>query len=186
MDQIYVLRHIFLFCDETCRDPVYRVCKLWRNQYKWVNPRKSYIQSSIYHNFKFCRVLFDCFGQEFADFKVLLQGCCHKELNCNALKILDFGFVDPSEDGNMAITQACRNGHLVVVNKLLKDARVDPSRHHTLKNIAIERASYNGHLDVVNRLLQDTRVTSNSLAGAIEWASFRGHTTILRHLMGLS
>ena len=51
--------------------------------------------------------------------------------------------------------EACVNGYLPVVERLLEDSRVDPSAYD---NHAIKWASQNGHLPVVERLLGDGRV----------------------------
>jgi ankyrin repeat protein len=47
------------------------------------------------------------------------------------------------------------NGHRFVVERLLRDERVDPSAQD---NLAIQFAAENGHLAIVERLLADKRV----------------------------
>ena len=64
------------------------------------------------------------------------------------------------------------NGHLQVVETLLKDLRVDPSADN---QYAIRFAAYNGHLQVVETLLKDSRVDpSANNQYAIRWASHNG------------
>jgi hypothetical protein len=56
---------------------------------------------------------------------------------------------------SIALPWAAQNGHVAVVERLLQDARVDPS---TYGNHAVLLAAQNGHLAVVDRLLEDDRV----------------------------
>ena len=60
--------------------------------------------------------------------------------------------VDLSNFSNYAIKLASDNGHLAVVQALLRDPTSDNENH------AIIRASRNGHLAVVQELLEDPRV----------------------------
>jgi hypothetical protein len=63
--------------------------------------------------------------------------------------------VDPSASGNRAIRLAAESGHLAVVERLLQDTRVDPSAED---NCAVRLAAHYGHLAVADRLLDDDRV----------------------------
>ena len=45
----------------------------------------------------------------------------------NVEYLLTFRGADPSYDRNCAIQMACKDGHLAVVDRLLRDDRVDPS-----------------------------------------------------------
>ena len=71
-----------------------------------------------------------------------------------ARRLLDEDF-DPSIYNNEFMRDACRSGHLILVDKLLEDPRVDPSARN---NHALHLACENGHLNVVDRLLRDPRV----------------------------
>ena len=53
---------------------------------------------------------------------------------------------DPSEYNNIPIRWASQNGHVEIVEVLLKDARVETSAGD---NDAIRLASENGHVEVV-------------------------------------
>lgn len=62
-----------------------------------------------------------------------------------------------------AIVVASSYGHLLVVERLLQDTRIDPSAY---KSYAAVLAAQNGHVAVVDRLLEDPRVDP---AGAIKY-----------------
>jgi len=81
-------------------------------------------------------------------------------------RLLEQG-VNPSQDGNVAISIACLHGHLDVVNRLLQpDCLIMGVNPSALGNLAIIWASENGHLDVVNRLLQETDSGTRKWEGA--------------------
>jgi len=89
--------------------------------------------------------------------------------------------INPSAYQNMIIIYASINGHLNVVNLLLKDPRVNPSDLH---NLAIIGASEAGHLNVVDRLLEDPRVNpSDQDNRAIIDASEKGHLNVVDRLL---
>ena len=62
---------------------------------------------------------------------------------------------DPSADDHHTLYYAVTNGHLDVVNVLLKHPKVDPS---VFDNMLLEIAKKSQRWDVFNRLLQDPRV----------------------------
>jgi len=64
-------------------------------------------------------------------------------------------FVAENGHNGWNILMAAQNGRLAVVDRLLKDSRVDPS---VQENSAITFAAENGHVAVVDRLLKDGRV----------------------------
>jgi hypothetical protein len=73
------------------------------------------------------------------------------------------------------------NGHLVVVDRLLRDERVDPSADD---NCAIGWASSNGHIAVVERLLQDRRIDPSATDNyAVGWAASNGHLAVVERLL---
>ena len=87
--------------------------------------------------------------------------------------------IDPSVDNNLAVRDAAHNGHLVVVEFLLKDRRIDPSAH----NQAIREAVDNGHTAVVELLLKDTRVDPSADDNdASVLATRYGHTEVVNLL----
>jgi hypothetical protein len=88
---------------------------------------------------------------------------------------------NPSAMDNRAIQAAAEDGHLAVVDRLMRDARVDPAAGD---NAAIACAACNGHHAVVERLLQDPRV--DPAAGdntAIFHAASGGHLAVVELLL---
>ncbi len=81
-------------------------------------------------------------------------------------------------DGNLndALVRAAENGHVDVVDCLLRHAMFDPSADD---NYAIRLATENGHLAVVGRLLRDERVDPSVDDGyAVRWAALHGHLAV--------
>ena len=84
---------------------------------------------------------------------------------------------DPSENNNLAIRWASRNGLHVVVDRLLEEGRVDPATHD---NDAIQSACREGHLIVVELLLKDARVkpTHDDLTKWAQMAEVNDHKEV--------
>jgi hypothetical protein len=77
----------------------------------------------------------------------------------------------------IALVSAVENGHVDVVDCLLRNAMFDPSSHD---NYAIGLASKNGHLAVVERLLQEVRVDPSARDNyAVRIAAACGHLGVL-------
>ena len=77
--------------------------------------------------------------------------------------------------------EACKNGDLNEVNRLLQVEGVDATAHN---NFAIRWASYKGHLEVVNRLLQIEGVDATAWNNwAIQAASRNGHLEVVNRLL---
>ena len=181
----YLLRHIFLYCDDWCRNVVYRVCKWWRENYKWVNPKRGYLKSVSYGNFKFARELFDVYGEYFSDNYIFIKSIHYRKLIPNTLAMLlreaDFKHIDVTVGGNKALALACKYGHRTLVNELLKNPLVDPSEGN---NICINLAAHKGHMSIVRRLLKDPRVDPSMHDNTIVIdASAAGHSTIVNLLL---
>ncbi len=89
--------------------------------------------------------------------------------------------LNPSEHNNKLITEASENGHIIIVDRLLEDSRVDPT---AFNNFPLQFAVIFGHLHVVNRLLQDPRVdpTANKNA-VIQYASNQNKVNIVQRLL---
>jgi hypothetical protein len=86
-------------------------------------------------------------------------------------------------DGNLndAIARAAENGHVDVVDFLLRHAMFDPSADD---NCAIRLAAGSGHIAVVERLLQDKRVDPSADDNeAVQWAAQHGHRAVLERLL---
>jgi hypothetical protein len=84
-------------------------------------------------------------------------------------------------NGDAALRSASKQGHLDVVELLLRDPRVDAA---ALDNAPLRRACYAGHVSVVKRLLADPRV--DPTAGnhdAITTASYCAHTAVVDALL---
>ena len=71
------------------------------------------------------------------------------------------------------------NGHLEVVQELLKDKRVDPS---AFNNFAISLACENGHLDVVNRLIE---LGANNFSTGLHYACYGGYLSTVDRMLEL-
>ena len=152
----YVLRCVFVWCDASCQNRVFKVCKLWRSYYKWINPRQSYLKSIEHSNFTFAKQLLDWCGFDFLDDTVFVKSIVKNgEMNSYVMAMLDRGSVNPTIHWNCAIKASSEYGHFAIVDKLLQDSRTNPAANF---NFAIRYASQNGHLDVVDRLLQHPRV----------------------------
>ncbi len=82
---------------------------------------------------------------------------------------------------NEALVLAAQNGHVDVVDCLLRHEMFDPS---AVGNLAIRRAAQNGHLMVVERLLQDKRVDPSAHDNfAVRWAAANGHVAVVERLL---
>jgi hypothetical protein len=80
-----------------------------------------------------------------------------------------------------ALWRAAQNGHVDVVDCLLRHAMFDPSADD---NRAIKVAAMNGHLVVVERLLRDERVDPSADNNeAIRAAAHFGHLTVVDWLL---
>jgi hypothetical protein len=80
-----------------------------------------------------------------------------------------------------ALVSAVGNGHVDVVDYLLRNAIFDPSARD---NYAIGLAALYGRLAVVERLLQHERVDpSADNNGAVRWAACYGHVAIVERLL---
>jgi surface antigen len=82
---------------------------------------------------------------------------------------------------NDALALAAKNGHIDVVDYLLRHAMFDPSADF---NHAIRMAAQNGHLAVVERLLHDERVDPSANNNyAVRQAARDGHLAIVDRLL---
>jgi hypothetical protein len=84
---------------------------------------------------------------------------------------------------NDALVRAAQNGHIDVVDYLLRYEMVmfDPSADD---NRAIRLAAMNGHIAVIERLLQDERVDpSDDDNCAVGWAAASGHLAVVERLL---
>jgi ankyrin repeat protein len=85
----------------------------------------------------------------------------------------------------IALASAVKNGHVDIVDYLLRHAMFDPSaRDNNNNNYATGLAAECGHLAVVERLLQDKRVDpSASNNYAVRRAAERGHLAVVERLL---
>ena len=81
-----------------------------------------------------------------------------------------------------AVQQASMDGHIAIVERLLRDPRIDPSADN---NRALINACVEGHTAVVDRLLQDSRVDPSFGHGyyVIRLSSERGHISVVNRLL---
>ncbi|KAJ3233837.1 hypothetical protein HDU81_001957 [Chytriomyces hyalinus] len=88
---------------------------------------------------------------------------------------------DPSARSNDAIQWACTNGHLLLVNLLIQDPRVDPGADH---QYGLRLAATLGHTDIVQLLLMDRRVLPQvDRNNTIRSAATFGHVEIVHILL---
>ena len=207
----YILRIIFAFLKDRDRDSIFETCRIFRDNYLWVDPTLAVVKCMEFDNHKLAYEIFFC-NRSYIKFssKILTISCqkgfdkiighwlTHKRIKpnkCNKAigiasengslsvveKLLMDPRVNPSYRRNDAIIMASEYGHLDVVDRLLKDPRVDPS---DLQNEAIGIASQNGHLSVVERLLKDPRVNpSDDDNFAIRAASRNDHLSVVERLL---
>jgi hypothetical protein len=89
--------------------------------------------------------------------------------------------VDVNGNPNDALVRAAENGHVDVVDYLLRHAMFDPSAND---NAPIQLAAQFGRLAVVERLLQDLRVDpSADDSYAVRLAASRGHIAVVGRLL---
>jgi hypothetical protein len=89
-------------------------------------------------------------------------------------------------EGNevIALVSAVENGHVDVVDYLLRHAMFDPSARDNYGNYAIGQAAEFGHLAIVERLLQDPRVDpSADYNCSLRRAADRGHIAVVERLL---
>jgi ankyrin repeat protein len=99
----------------------------------------------------------------------------------DVLRILESGKLLCNGNERIALVRAAENGHVDVVDYLLRHAMFDPSADD---NRAIRLAAAKGHLAVVERLLQDERVdpTANDNF-AVRMAAHGGHLAVVERLL---
>jgi ankyrin repeat protein len=86
-------------------------------------------------------------------------------------------------NGNVhgALRRAAENGHVDVVDYLLRHAMFDPSADDSR---AIQVSAWSGHLAVVERLLRDPRVDPSAGNNyAVRWAAENGHLAVVDLLL---
>ena len=88
---------------------------------------------------------------------------------------------DARSHNRRVFEDACSNGHVHVVDRLLRYARVDPSANY---NRAMNDAVWNGHVKVVDLLLRDGRVDPSAEQNyAIVCAVMFGKFDVVNHLL---
>jgi ankyrin repeat protein len=98
---------------------------------------------------------------------------------------------DESLKDHRAFSFAAQSNHLDIVERLLQDARLDPSAFD--EDFTLQWACANGHTHIVEKLLQDDRVTASERwvdrmfkpdqHTALFKAASRGHLQIVRKLV---
>jgi hypothetical protein len=116
------------------------------------------------------------------DFETFCDHAAHGRL-ADVQRMLESGELPVNGKAHVALLRAAQNGHVDVVDCLLRHAVsvFDPS---TDSNRAIWLAAGNGHLAVVERLLRDERVDpSANDSYAVQWAAARGHHAVVDRLL---
>jgi ankyrin repeat protein len=96
-------------------------------------------------------------------------------------RMLESGELLVDKNVNHALWRAAENGHVDVVDCLLRHAMFDPSAD---RNRAIRLAAEHGHLAVVERLLLDARVDPSANDNyAVACAAREGHLAVVERLL---
>jgi hypothetical protein len=96
-------------------------------------------------------------------------------------EMLDADEMQVNGNEHIALWRAAENGHVHVVDHLLRHAMFDPSVD---SNRAIRQAAWSGHLAVVERLLQDKRVDASADNNfAVQCAAHNGHLAVVERLL---
>jgi DNA-binding FrmR family transcriptional regulator len=145
-------------------------------------------------------------------FETFCHHAAHGRL-ADVQRMLESGELHANENlNNDPLVLATENGHVDVVDCLLRHAMFDPSASNNYAvrlaavrghlavverllqdkrvdpsvkyNLAVRRAAENGHLAVVERLLQDERVDpSVSNNNAVQLAAWNGHLAVVERLL---
>ena len=76
---------------------------------------------------------------------------------------------------------ACDTGDLLLVKKLIRDPKVDPT---LTDSYGLRWAARNGHIDIVTLLLEDGRADPDAWESyALCWAVHYGHSKIVKMLL---
>jgi ankyrin repeat protein len=114
------------------------------------------------------------------DFETFCDHAAHGRLAL-VQQMLDSGEVLIKESLYEALVRPSENGHVDVVDYLLRHAMFDPSANG---NLAIRLAAENGHLAVVERLMQDERVDPSAGDNyAVQMAAGNGHLAVVEQLL---
>jgi hypothetical protein len=96
-------------------------------------------------------------------------------------RMLESGEVLFEGKHHVALVSAVKNGHVEIVDYLIRHAMFDPSSRD---NHAVRWAARDGHLAVVDRLLQDKRVVPSAKDNhAVRWAARNGHLAVVDRLL---
>jgi ankyrin repeat protein len=94
---------------------------------------------------------------------------------------LESGKLPVNGNLNAALVQAVENGHVNIVDYLLRHAMFDPSAEG---NLALRWAARKGHLAVIERLLEDERVDPSAINNsALRTAARNGHLAVVDRLL---
>jgi hypothetical protein len=105
-------------------------------------------------------------------------------------EIRDAGTINPTGSGRddapvptvEAFLDACRSGYAEIVQRMLRDAYVNPAAND---NAALRCAAANGHARVVELLLSDERVDPTAAEhDALSFAAQNGHAAVVEVLLG--
>jgi hypothetical protein len=109
--------------------------------------------------------------------------CDHAEHGrlAHVQRMLESGKLRVDGNAHVAVVRAAENGHVDVVDCLLRHAMFDPSADD---NRAIKEAAKNGHLVVVERLLHDVRVDPSAENNyAVGCAAREGRLAVVERLL---
>jgi ankyrin repeat protein len=115
-------------------------------------------------------------------FDIFCDHAAHGRL-ADVQRMIESGELRVNGNVQKALFRAAQNGHIDVVDYLLRRAMFDPSVDG---NRAIQLASLNGHLAVVERLMdmQDERVDPSANDNySVQWAARNGHVAVVERLL---
>jgi hypothetical protein len=114
------------------------------------------------------------------DLKTFCDHAAHGRL-ADVQRMLESGELPVNGKLNVALLRATENGHVDVVDYLLRHAMFDPSAND---NGAVRWAAARGHLAIVERLLEDDRVDPSAVDNdAIACAASNGHLAVVDRLL---
>lgn len=173
---MWLLRTVFSYCDESDRETVFRVSRMWRAHHMWVAPLYSYNRVLLqYNNHTLADQLWS-YNMETLRARALPAACqAGKILHVKQMLARDWL---GGQDFSVAIRFAAIGNQTAMLELLLQDARFPLSNRDM-----IALATY-GRLEAFRRLCADPRVDLPLFAeAALDRAVDCGHGSLVRFLL---
>lgn len=132
-----VLQNILSYCDD--RDAIFRVCKLWRTNYFWVDPVQTYINALKYYNIPLARLMWEYYSERIimsVDWKTAFYWSCSRGL---LNQVESFRLFKPENERDLltcSVRCACMHDHNAVITQLIEghvhliNFRQEANRYH--------------------------------------------------------